>query len=165
MADNRTQTVTIDVISDVMCPWCFIGKRRLERAAAMVEGAFSLAVAWHPFQLDASLPPEGLDRRAYLEAKFGGAEQARKAYDQIAEVGRGEGIAFDLDAIMVSPNTLDAHRVIRWAGQDGPATQDAVVEALFVRFFTRAEHIGRHAVLADAAEAAGMDGAAVRAML
>ena len=148
--------VGIDVISDVMCPWCFIGKRRLEHAAQMLAGEVDLAVVWQPYQLDASLPAEGLDRKTYLEAKFGGPDQAAETYARIGEAGAGEGIDFNFDAIAVSPNTLDAHRLIHWAGQQSPAVQGAVVEQLFTRFFLHGEHIGRHDVLVEAAEEAGM---------
>ena len=170
-AETKSRTVgvprpmEVDVISDVMCPWCFIGKRRLERAAEMVDGEFDLVVSWRPFQLDATLPPGGKDRQSYRSEKFGGPERARAIYAQIEAAGAGEGIDFNFDAIAVSPNTLDAHRLIRWAGAEGTATQGAVVEQLFARFFLHGENIGDVAVLAEAADEAGMDGAAVRADL
>ena len=141
-----------------MCPWCFIGKRRLERAQAMLDGEIALAIAWRPYQLDATLPPEGLDRKTYLETKFGGPERAAEIYATIAAAGAGEGIDFNFDAISVSPNTLDAHRLIRWAGDDGVTTQGAVVEQLFRRFFLHGEDVGRASVLAEAAQEAGMNG-------
>ncbi len=156
-AASAPPAVGIDVISDVMCPWCFIGKRRLERAAQTLAGEVDLAIAWQPYQLDATLPPEGLDRKIYLETKFGGPDQAAEIYARIAQAGAGEGIDFNFDAIAVSPNTLDAHRLIHWAASEGAAAQGAVVEQLFTRFFLHGEHIGRHDVLVEAAEAAGMD--------
>ena len=155
----------VDVISDVMCPWCFIGKRRLERAAGMARDEFALSVTWRPFRLDATIPPGGIDRRTYLENKFGGPDGAREVYARIGAAGAGEGIDFNFDAIAVSPNTLDAHRVIRWAGGIGESTQGAVVEQLFRRFFLHGEDIGDRGVLAEAADEAGMDGALVRALL
>ena len=158
-------TISVDIISDVMCPWCFIGKRRLERAQEMVAGQYELDVSWRPFQLDATLPPDGLDRRTYLENKFGGPERAQEIYSQIEAAGAAEGIDFNFEAISVSPNTLDAHRVIRWAGDDGTATQGAVVEQLFERFFFHGEHIGRAEVLSEAAGEAGMDAAQIQARL
>ena len=153
---TATQDLTVDVVSDVMCPWCFIGKRRLEAAAAMLQGEIAFAVTWRPFQLDATLPPEGLDRRTYLETKFGGADGAREAYARVEAEGAGEGIDFNFDAIAVSPNTLDAHRVIRWAAAHGPQAQGAVVEQLFRAFFLNGENIGRHDVLAAAVAEAGV---------
>lgn len=157
--------MNVDVISDVMCPWCFIGKRRLERAAEMADGEFDLSVTWRPFQLDATIPAGGVDRRTYLETKFGGADQAQEAYARIGAAGASEGIDFNFEAIDVSPNTLDAHRVIRWAGGEGEATQAAVVEQLFRRFFLNGEDIGQAEVLTSAAGEAGMDDALVRDML
>ena len=153
---TEVRELAVDVVSDVMCPWCFIGKRRLEAAAAMLQGDVTFTVSWRPFQLDDSLPPEGLDRRTYLEAKFGGADGAREAYQRVEAEGAGEGIDFNFEAIAVSPNTLDAHRVIRWAAAQGPQAQGAVVEQLFRAFFLNGENIGRHDVLALAVSEAGV---------
>lgn len=155
----------VDVISDVMCPWCFIGKRRLERAAEMAADQFALEVNWQPFQLDASLPAQGLDRRTYLENKFGGPERASQIYSQIEAAGAEEGIDFNFEAIAVSPNTRDAHRVIRWAGAVSAATQSAVVEQLFRQFFIHGANIGQADVLAETAGEAGMEADQVRTRL
>lgn len=162
---GQAMPMSVDVISDVMCPWCFIGTRRLERAAEMAEGQFDLTVTWRPFQLDASIPPGGVDRTTYLETKFGGPDQAAETYARIGQAGASEGIDFNFEAIAVSPNTLDAHRVIRWAGGQGEATQGAVVEQLFRRFFLHGEDIGDAAILSEAAGEAGMDGGSVRELL
>jgi predicted DsbA family dithiol-disulfide isomerase len=164
MAD-MPKPMSVDVISDVMCPWCFIGKRRLERAAEMVEGEFELTVHWRPYQLDATIPPGGMDRKTDLENKFGGPERAQEIYSRIEAAGAGEGIDFNFDAIAISPNTLDAHRVVRWAGDASPTMQAAVVEQLFARFFLHGENVGDHGVLVEAAGEAGMDGAEVRQWL
>ncbi|HUE44730.1 MAG TPA: DsbA family oxidoreductase, partial [Aestuariivirgaceae bacterium] len=110
--------VTIDVVSDVMCPWCYIGKRRLEAAVAALPEV-ALDVQWRPFQLDATIPPEGMDRRMYLERKFGGAEAAERVYAPVRAAGEAEAIPFAFDRIRRSPNTINAHRLIRWAGQAG----------------------------------------------
>jgi predicted DsbA family dithiol-disulfide isomerase len=150
---TAAKPLQIDVISDVMCPWCFIGKRRLEKAAA--QSSMPLEVRWKPFQLDPTLPPEGKDRRRYLEEKFGSEERIAQLYGNLAEVGKGEGIPFAFERIAVSPNTLDAHRLIRWAGEAGK--QDQVVEALFRAYFLEGRNIGDHAVLSDIAASAGMD--------
>ena len=147
----------LDVIPDVVCPWCFVGKRRLERAIAAVPVRARLR--WRPFQLDPTIPPEGKSRRAYLEGKFGTQERIDALLDALTEAGDAEGIPFAFDRIDVSPNTLDAHRLIRWAGE--AEKQDAIVEALFTAYFLDGRDIGDHDVLADIAADAGMDGAQV----
>ena len=149
--------LTIDVVSDVMCPWCYIGKRRLEKALRELRGEIAVEVHWRPYQLDPSLPKEGLDRKQYLEGKFGGAEQAEKAYRAVREAGALEGIAFDFEAIKVSANTLDAHRLIRWAGSQGADTQASMVGILFRMYFEEGRNIGDDGVLMDAAAEAGLD--------
>ncbi|MEO0496109.1 MAG: DsbA family oxidoreductase [Pseudomonadota bacterium] len=159
-----TSAVTIDVVSDVMCPWCYIGKRRLE-AALTVAAEHNVEVRWRPFQLDATLPRRGKDRRLYLEEKFGGAERAKEIYSRIEEAGKQEDIPFAFDAISVSPNTLDAHRLIRWAGGISQDVQDKVVEALFRTFFVEGGNIGDHEVLVATAHEAGMNPHIVRDML
>lgn len=158
-------TVEVDVVSDVMCPWCFIGKRRLERATDMLPDGISTAVRWRPFQLDSTLPKEGKDRALYLSEKFGSEDRARELYVQVKKAGDGEDIAFDFEAIRVSPNTLDAHRIIRWSTTAGPGVQDRVVELLFQAYFEQGRHIGDDDVLTDIATAAGMDTALVASLL
>lgn len=145
--------MTVDVVSDVMCPWCYIGKRRLDRAQVMAPEVEPL-VRWRPFQLDATIPPEGMDRQEYLDKKFG-REQATEIYKKIYEAGETEGIIFAFDRIAKSPNTINAHRLIRWA-QPGHQ-QDMVVDRLFELFFCEGEDIGQDAVLLDAAREAEMD--------
>lgn len=157
-------TVTIDVVSDVMCPWCYIGKRRLEAALDLTQGQH-VEVRWRPFQLDATLPRGGKDRKQYLEEKFGGPERAQEIYSRIEEAGAEENIPFAFEDIAVSPNTLDAHRVIRWAGGVSEQVQDNLVEALFRIFFVEGGNVGDHEVLVKAAAEAGMDGALVRDLL
>lgn len=154
--------LTIDVVSDVMCPWCFIGKRRLEKAIGEVP-AIPVAVAWHPFQLDPTIPPEGRDRQAYLEEKFGGADGAREVYDRIRTVGEAEGIPFAFEMIERSPNTLDAHRLIRWAGVEG--AQDEVVERLFRLYFLEGADLGEGETLVEAGAESGMDADVLRRLL
>jgi len=155
----------IDVVSDVMCPWCFIGKKRFEKALAAVEGEVDVEVNWRPFQLDPTLPPEGKDRDTYLSEKFGGIERARELYRNIENAGAEEGIPFRFDAIAVSPNTLDAHRLIRWAQTAGEGIQGRVVERLFELYFLEGANIADHAVLVDVARDAGMDAAIVETLL
>lgn len=157
MNDAAKPVVHIDIVSDVMCPWCYIGKKRLEKALALVKGEIDVTVRWLPFQLDATLPPQGKDRRRYLEDKFGGPERAEQIYAQIKSAGDGEGIAFDFDAIKVSPNTLDAHRLIAMAMAQKPSRQNAVVDALFRAFFIDGVNIGDRDNLADIAASVGFD--------
>lgn len=145
--------LTVDVVSDVMCPWCYIGKRRLDRAQVLAPDVEPV-VRWRPFRLDATIPPEGMDRQEYLDKKFG-REKAIEMYTQIQETGEVEGIMFAFDRITRSPNTLNAHRVIRWA--EVGEQQDAVVERLFELYFTEGEDIGETSVLLDAAREAQMD--------
>ncbi|MEM8750828.1 MAG: DsbA family oxidoreductase [Pseudomonadota bacterium] len=156
--------VHLDIVSDVMCPWCYIGKRRLEAALEQVKDT-DVTVTWRPYQLDPTLPPEGRDRREYLETKFGGPERAKEIYSRIEDAGREENLAFDFKSIAVSPNTLDAHRVIRWSINEGQEVQDKLVERLFELFFTEGVNIGQHDVLIKAADEAGMDAAVVAALL
>ena len=152
----------IDFISDTVCPWCFIGKRRLARAMAMRPNIV-FDVRFRPFRLDPTVPKSGLDREAYLAAKFGkngGIEEAQRI---IAAEGAKEGIEFDFTAIRRAPNTLDSHRLIRWAAITG--AQDEVVERLFAAYFENGEDIGDVRILADIADVCGMDGAQVADML
>ena len=159
-----TAPVTIDVVSDVVCPWCFIGQKRLDRAVAAA-GGIEVHVNWRPFQLDATIPAQGTDRHAYMLAKFGSEERIREIHARIEPLGTAEGIAFDFDAIEVSPNTLDAHRLIRWAGAAGRQVQDRLVRRLFSLYFEHGENIGDPAVLIAAARDAGMDAAVVETLL
>jgi predicted DsbA family dithiol-disulfide isomerase len=147
-------TVTIDVVSDVMCPWCYIGKRRLETAAAACAD-IGLDVQWRPFQLDATIPAEGMDRRMYLERKFGSAEAVERVYAPVRAAGEAEAIPFAFDKIRRSPNTINAHRLIRWAGQAG--LQEEMVERLFRLYFIEGGDLTDTAVLARAAAEAGME--------
>ncbi|MCB1385410.1 MAG: DsbA family oxidoreductase, partial [Nitratireductor sp.] len=149
--------LTIDIVSDVMCPWCFIGQRNLDAARKIVPDV-DLDIRWRPYQLDPTLPPEGRDRRQYLDDKFGGAQRAGEIYRRVEEAGRASGIDFRFDLMAVSPNTLDAHRVIKWAGGVSPEVQDRLVRRLFELFFLEGANVGDHAVLVAAAKEAGMDG-------
>lgn len=159
------KTIRIDVISDVMCPWCYIGKRRLEGAVEALDGDVAVEINWRPYQLDPTLPKEGKDRARYLEEKFGGPERAAAIYERVREAGREEAIPFDFEAIPVSANTLDAHRLIRWAGEHGRVAQDRVVESLFRKYFTEGANIGDDKTLLDCAEEAGLDRAVVSTKL
>lgn len=153
---------TVDVYSDVICPWCFIGKRRLERAVGLL-GDRDVTVQWHPFQLNPDMSPEGVDRKAYRIGKFGSWENSLAKDAQVAQAGRGEGLTFDYEKQTRTPNTLDAHRVIWLAGERG--VQDAVVEALFKAYFTDGRDLSDRATLAAVATEAGLEATEVHALL
>jgi predicted DsbA family dithiol-disulfide isomerase len=144
----------IDIVSDVICPWCFIGKRRLERALAL-RPELPPEITWRPFQLNPDMPAEGIDRRAYLAAKFGGNGQADRIYANVSEAGTTVDIRFAFDRIRRTPNTRDAHRLIRYATAAGRA--DALVEALFQGYFIDGRDIGDRATLAAIAGEVGLD--------
>lgn len=157
--------LTIDIVSDVMCPWCLIGKRRIERAMDIAGLGGRVQMRWHPFQLDATLPATGKDRRLYLEEKFGGPERADAIYARIADEGRKEGIDFAFDRIEVAANTFDAHRLIALSARYGPHIHNGVVEALFAAYFLEGRNIGDPDTLCDIAVQAGLDRQEVAAML
>jgi predicted DsbA family dithiol-disulfide isomerase len=142
-------------MSDVICPWCYIGKRRLERALRELGGRHEVRVRWHPFQLNPTMTGEGMDRRDYRTAKFGSWERSQALDAQVAEAGEAEGIAFTFDRIGRTPNTLDAHRLIALAGEQG--VQDAVVEAFFRGYFTEGRDLGDRGTLLGLAAQAGLD--------
>jgi predicted DsbA family dithiol-disulfide isomerase len=157
-------TPRIDIISDAICPWCYVGKRHLEQALpALAEQGLAFTVQWHPFQLNPDMPEAGLDRREYRIAKFGSWERSQELDAQVAAAGRGEGLAFNFDRQSRTPNTLDAHRVIWFAGERG--VQDAVVEALFLAYFTDGRNLSDRATLAEVATGAGLDRAEVDELL
>ena len=147
-------TLTVDVTSDVICPWCFIGKRRLEKAIAALRGQ-DVRVRWHPFQLNPTMPKAGMNRKEYRTAKFGSWERSLGLDAQVTAAGQGEGITFAFDKIVRTPNTLDAHRLIWLAEREG--VQDAVVEDIFRAYFTEGRDISRAAVLFDVMAEAGLD--------
>jgi predicted DsbA family dithiol-disulfide isomerase len=152
----------IDVISDTICPWCFIGKRRLDRAIA-ARPDLDIKVYWRPFRLDPSLPREGVDRKSYLRAKFGDTPKSRLMAAALRDAGEREGIVFNFDAIQKTPNSLDSHRLIRWASSTGQ--QSAIVEKLFLAYFAQGRDIGDRKTLADIAGECGMDTELVQGLL
>ncbi len=151
------ERVTIDLVSDVVCPWCYLGKARLELAIAEVQDEVGIDVNWRPYRLNPDIPPEGVDQKSYLEEKLGGAEAVARGHEMLTKLGKEVGINYDFEAIKIGPNTLDAHRLIHWALLESRETQDRVVTALFKANFEEGRNIGDHAVLADLAEACGMD--------
>jgi predicted DsbA family dithiol-disulfide isomerase len=161
---NAGKEITIDVVSDAVCPWCFVGQKRLDKAVASLPD-IDVAIRWRPFQLDPTIPPEGKDRKEYMRAKFGDGDRLQQIHARLEETGAAEGIAFDFDAIKVSPNTLDAHRLIRWAASDGDAIQGKVARRLFQLYFEEGQNIGDRQVLIEAARESGMDEAVARTLL
>jgi predicted DsbA family dithiol-disulfide isomerase len=155
--------IDVDVVSDAICPWCFVGKRRLEKAIAAVQGKHEIRVHWRPFQLNPGMPKEGMGRKEYRQRKFGSEQVVADLDRRMMEVGRQENIPFALDKIKKTPNTLDAHRLVWWAGRSD--AQNAVLEGLFRAFFTEGRDIGDRAVLADVASEAGLDRVAAAAFL
>ena len=156
------QPLLIDLVADVVCPWCYLGWRRVKSAVALRPDLEPLIV-WRPYQLDPSLPDQGVDRKAYMAGKFKDPVKLKAVHTALVEAGAEEGIVFDFDAIALSPNTSAAHRLIRWA--HGAGKQDAVVEALFAAYFTDGRDIGDPQVLAQIGAAAGLDPAMILRLL
>lgn len=154
--------VKLDIMSDPICPWCYIGKTHLDRALEQ-RPDHPFLITWHPFQLNPEMPKDGMDRRAYLEGKFGGKDGAIKAYAPVVEHAEKAGLNINFEGIKKTPNTLDAHRLIHWAGIEGH--QNAVVDALFTAYFVEGRDIGDADVLADIADSCGMDASVVLRLL
>lgn len=148
------QPVKIDFIADVVCPWCYIGWERLKKALALRPDV-PVEVTWRPYQLDPTLPEEGVDRAAYMGAKFPDPAKRRAAMDALNSFAAEDGLTLRLSEIPLSPNTNAAHRLIRWA--QGQGLQVQAVEAIMRAYFTELRDIGDPTVLADIAEAIGMD--------
>jgi predicted DsbA family dithiol-disulfide isomerase len=157
-----TTPIKLDIMSDPICPWCYIGKTHLDKAL-LAHPDHPFQIEWHPFQLNPDMPAEGMDRRTYLEAKFGGKEGAVKAYAPVVEHAEKAGLTINFEAMERTPNTLDAHRLIHWAGIEG--RQTAAVSALFKAYFVEARDIGDPEVLADVADSIEMDAAVVARLL
>ena len=153
--------IRLDIFSDPVCPWCYIGKANLDRALTGIDHPF--AIQWHPFQLNPDMPREGMDRAAYLEAKFGGRENAARAYAQVEAAAARAGLSLDVAKVPFASNTLDAHRLIHWAGIEG--RQDAMVDALFRAYWVDYRNIGDPDTLAEIAGETGLDAAAIRRLL
>ncbi len=146
--------ISVEVISDVICPWCFIGKRRLEKAIAAYKGEHKIVVRWLPYQLNPAMPPEGISRKEYRIKKFGSWERSQELDAHVIENGKGEGIDFAFNRIERTPYTVDAHRLISLAGEQG--CQDAVVELLFLSYFTLGRDLSNRQVLIDVVAEAGI---------
>lgn len=153
--------VVIDVVSDVICPWCFLGKRRLDKALASLPDV-QADIGWRPFLLDPTIPPEGMDRHTYLAAKFG-EERLKTLHDPLEAAGKEDGVPYRFDAIKRTPNTLNAHRLLRWSHAAGK--QQDVAERLFMAYWNQGRDIGDIAELSAIASEAGMNGADAEAKL
>jgi len=165
IAPNELKVVArIDIISDAICPWCYIGKRQFERAVPLLAAqSLAFSVLWHPYQLNPEMPAEGVERKAYREAKFGGPERAAEIDRRITETAATVGLEFHLEKLTRTPNTVNAHRLIRFAAQQG--VQDAVVEALFQGYFCNGADIGDAEILTGIAGKGGLDPDATWKML
>jgi predicted DsbA family dithiol-disulfide isomerase len=162
LEDRMTKaSLNLDVVSDAVCPWCYIGKRNLDAALAQLTD-LQVTVNWRPFQLDPTIPREGISRHEYMARKFG-PEKIGEIHTRLEGVGKAVGIDFAFDRIEKSPNTLNAHRLIRWSQSSGKQTQ--VVEALFNTYFTQGKDIGAQSVLTDIAAGAGLDAREIGAAL
>lgn len=155
--------LAVDVISDVICPWCYIGKRRLEMAITELGGQHHVRVRWHPFQLNPSMPKEGISRKEYRIKKFGSLERSAELDANVIAAGEAEGIRFAFDKMERTPNTVDAHRLVWLADEHG--CQDAVVEALFRAYFSDGSDIGSQQTLIELGAESGLDRQATETML
>jgi predicted DsbA family dithiol-disulfide isomerase len=175
MADQKASAgaaapeLVVDIVSDVVCPWCYIGKRKLESALSQLavrEPGLAVARRWHPFQLNPDLPHDGIPREAYLEAKFGGKARAAEIYARVKRVGAEVGISFDFDRISRQPNTLDAHRLIAWVQQRGDANAtDLLLERLFSAYFIEGRVLSDREELVHIASDAGLPEDQARSLL
>jgi predicted DsbA family dithiol-disulfide isomerase len=162
LGQMNPRSISVDVVSDVACPWCYLGKRRLERAMSLAPDV-DVGVRWRPYRLDPTIPPEGISRNDYIVGKFGSLEAVRAAHERLEEYGRAEGIDYRFDLIARSADTTNAHRLIKWAHAEGK--EDAVVERLFAAYFSEGKDIGDTSVLAAVAADAGLDAVSIEARL
>jgi predicted DsbA family dithiol-disulfide isomerase len=172
---NESKSLHIDIVSDVVCPWCYIGKRHLESALSMLreqQHEVSVTMRWHPFQLNPDLPSEGIDRKSYLENKFGGPARAKEIYARVGAAGSAAGLQLNFDAIQKQPNTLAAHALIDFVqnaidadAADRATVVDRVVESLFNAYFIDGRFIGDIDELSQIAEGNGLDRKRVHATL
>lgn len=154
--------VKLDIISDPICPWCYIGKANLDRALEQIPD-HPFQIEWHPFQLNPDMPRDGMERRAYLEEKFGGKDSAVKAYAPVMKAAEAAGLKINVEGMARTPNTIDAHRLIHWAGIEG--RQSFVVQRLFEAYFRDGRDIGDPDVLADIADGCEMDASVITKLL
>lgn len=146
--------IKLDILSDPICPWCYIGKNNLDRVLAK-EPINPFTIEWHPFQLNPEMPLAGMNRQDYLEQKFGGKQNAYRVYSRISSTAVKAGLNLELQLIKKTPNTLNAHRLIHWAGIEG--LQNSVVSALFESYFVKGEDIGDLSTLVNIGASVGLD--------
>lgn len=151
------ERITIDIVSDIVCPWCYLGKARLELAIADVQDEIGVDINWRPYRLNPEHPPEGVDHQKHLAEKLGGTDAVERAHGMLTKLGEEVGIRYNFEAIKIGPNTLDAHRLLHWALMEGREAQDRVASGLFKANFEEGRNVGDHSVLADIAEACGLD--------
>lgn len=151
------ERVTIDIVSDVVCPWCYLGKARLELAIAEVQDEIGVDINWRPYRLNPDHPPEGVDHQSDLARKLGGKDAVDRAHAMLQKLGEDVGVRYNFDAIKIGPNTLDAHRLLHWAMTEGREAQDKVATALFRANFEEGRNVGDPIVLADIAEQSGLN--------
>jgi predicted DsbA family dithiol-disulfide isomerase len=156
-------TMKIEIYSDIICPWCYIGKLRMEAGLKLLGQEFNPRIVWRPFQLNPDMPLEGMNRKIYRTRKFGSWERSVTMDAELAATGKGLGIDFNYDKILMTPNTLAGHRLLWWAEQRNH--QDALVEALFRAYFTEGRDVGRHDILSEIASEVGLPLAEARAFL
>jgi len=160
---KKTNTLSIEIVSDAICPWCYVAKRQFERAVAKLPNDVKLSVHWRPFELNPNMPPEGLDRVAYRSRKFGSWEHSLRLDAQLTAAASQAGLTMRHDLMKRTPNTFNAHRLIWLAEKEG--VQDAVVEGLFSAYFVEGRDVGDAKVLAEVAAAAGIDKTRVESFL
>lgn len=156
--------IYIDIVSDLVCPWCYLGRKRLFKALDSLAGV-DTQLNWKPFQLNPQMPIGGKPYQLHMKSILGSQSAVDEAEKTLSELGEIDGIMFDFEAIQIAPNTLDAHRVVYWASQDANGIQDKLVAELFSRYFEQGQNIGEHAVLVDAAAAVGMRADVVEKLL
>lgn len=159
------ETIVIDIVSDVVCPWCYLGKARLDLAVAEVLDIVTVEINWRPYQLNPDYPPEGVDHRKALAAKLGGQENVDRAHAMLSDFGRQVGINFNFEAVKIGPNTMDAHRLLLWAHSESRDVQNKVANALFKANFEEGRNVGDHAVLLDIAQQCGLDRQVIQHLL
>jgi predicted DsbA family dithiol-disulfide isomerase len=161
LMNKESEPLTIDVVSDVVCPWCYLGEKRLE--AALAGAPQPVAVRWRPYQLDPTIPAGGLDRAEYMAKKFGKSGRLQSVHGNLTRLGAEVGIPFAFDKIKRAPNTLDAHRLVRWASSAG--VQARVVDRLFKAYFVEGRDIGDRSVLTEIGGESGLDAELVEKLL
>ena len=161
-------TIPVSITSDFICPWCYIGERRLARAATALaqqsDQKIHLDITWRPFELNPDMPAAGMDRQAYRAAKFGSLEYSRRLDAQVTQAGQPDGVVFNYERITRTPNTRRAHRLVWWASRDSHKPDD-LVERLFLAYFVEGRDLAAQDVLAQIAGDAGLDAPAAGAFL